>query len=320
MTLPNFLVIGAGRSGTTSLHHYLKAHPDVYLPDVKSPSHFYCHGRPPDDDPFMRHVTRNYFVPDPAAYEALFDNVRDETAIGEVSPAYLASVRAAPRIAERLPDVRLIAILRHPVDRAFARFVGRCRDGLERRTDFDEVVSDERRGPLVRDDAAGTYLPAGFISHFLASYVERFPRERLRIHLFEDFVRDAAAVMRDLFTFLDVAPSFAPDLSRRYNQSGGMVRNGLLRRGWAHSALLRARLRPYLPQAIRDRVFGVITRDLVSLRLDPALRAELTELYRPDIERLALLLDRDLSHWLEPPHPESPSVGESREAGLASHD
>lgn len=300
MTLPNFLVIGAGRSGTTSLHHYLKAHPDVYLPDVKSPSHFYCYGRPPSDDPSIRSVTQDYFVHDPADYEALFAGVRHETAIGEVSPAYLATVHAAPRIAARLPGVKLIALLRHPVDRAFARFVGRCRDGLESRTSFADVVRDERRAALVQEDAAGTYLAASCISHFLASYLERFPRERVRVHLFEDFQRDPAGVMRDLFEFLNVDSAFVPDMSRRHNQSGGIVRNGIARHVWMRSARLRTRVRPFLPEPWRNRVFALVTRDLIPVDLDPALRAELTELYRDDVERLEELLDRDLSHWLEP--------------------
>ncbi|MGH9386805.1 MAG: sulfotransferase family protein [Vicinamibacterales bacterium] len=300
MTLPNFLVIGAGRSGTTSLHYYLGEHPDVFLPDVKSPSYFFCNGRSPDEDPYIRSVAQDYSVYDAADYEGLFDGVRNEKAIGEVSPAYLATVHAAPRIAARLPDVRLVALLRHPVDRAFARFVGRRRDGLERRVDFADVVRDERKQPLIRDEAVGTYLAAGFVGHFLASYLERFSRDRIRIHLFEDFQENPAGIMRDLFAFLGVDPAFVPDVSRRHNRSGGLVRNQLVRRAWTHSATLRARLRRYLPKTMRDRAFALITQDILPVRLDSTLRAELTRLYRSDIERLEVLLGRDLSDWLDP--------------------
>jgi len=300
VTLPNFLVIGAGRAGTTSLHHYLGAHPDVYLPRVKSPSHFACHDRPVSDDPFIRHVTDNYFVRDPADYEALFDRVEHQRAIGEVSPAYLATLHAAPRIASRLPDVRLIAVVRHPVDRAWARFVARSRDGLETRADFAAIVRDELRDGLVRDDAIGTYLPASCISHFMASYLDRFPRDHIRVHLFEDLQGNTAGVLADLFRFLDVDATFLPDLSRRHNQSGGMVRNTWLRRAWQGSGLLRARVRRFVPRAIRDRAFAVVTRNLIPLSLDPTLRAELTALFRDDIHRLSALLDLDLSHWLDP--------------------
>lgn len=301
VTLPNFLVIGAGRAGTTSLGRYLGQHPDVYIPDVKAPSHFFCQDLGRIDDPSLRLVTRNYFVPDPADYEALFDGVRGETAIGEVSPVYLATVEAAARIASRLPDMKLIAMLRNPVDRVYARFVARRRDGLEKRSEFADLVREEREQPLIREVAFGTYLAGGFCSHFLRTYFDRFPRERIRIHLFEDFQRDSAAVMADLFDFLEVDASFVVDTSARHNQSGGMIRNRVVRGVWTGSALLRAALRPYVPAAARDAVFSAVTGDLVPVPLDPGLRAELTELYREEIETLEELLDRDLSDWREQP-------------------
>jgi hypothetical protein len=77
-----------------------------------------------------------------------------------------------------------------------------------------------------------------------------------------------------------------------------VVRNPLLRRAWVGSASLRERVRPCVPAAVRDRLFRLVTRNLDPVRLDPGLRAELTELYREDIERLSVMLNRDLSHWL----------------------
>jgi hypothetical protein len=301
VTLPGFLVIGAGRSGTTSLHHHLGAHPEVFVPTVKSPSHFYCRDRPVPRDRTRRAEVRQHFVADPADYERLFDRAGDAKAVGEVSPVYLAATDVAPRIAARLPEVRLIALLRHPAERVHARFVGRRRDGLERRTDLARVVRDERRTPLLRDDAAGTYLAAGFCGRFLATYFERFPRQRIRIHLFEDLRRDPRAVLRDLYEFLGVDPSFAPDLARRHNASGGTIGNPAARWLWTRSAPLRLRLRPHLPATLRGRVFARFTRRLEPVPLAPELRAELTELYRDDILRLGGLIGRDLGHWLAVP-------------------
>jgi hypothetical protein len=105
-------------------------------------------------------------------------------------------------------------------------------------------------------------------------------------------------VLRDLFEFLEVDPRFAPATQRRHNASRGLIRNPLLRRLWTGTALPRARLRPYLPAALRDTVFRLFTRDLVAAPLDPTLRVELTELFRDDTERLQDLLGRDLSAWL----------------------
>jgi len=202
MSLPNFLVIGAGRSGTTSLHHYLGQHPDVFLPTNKAPSYFYCRDAPPAEDPYLNLVSRNYFVRDFEEYQALFTEVRSERAIGEVSPVYLATTQAASRIAELIPEVKLLAIVRNPVERAYARFLGRRRDGLERRTSFSEIVREECKAGLLRDDAHGTYLASGFVFHFLESYLEQFPRESFCIRLFEDLKDDAEGLVSGLFEFL----------------------------------------------------------------------------------------------------------------------
>lgn len=299
MTWPGFLVIGAGRSGTTSLHHYLGQHPDVFLPPVKSPSHFLCPDVPDAVDRDLRAQVRN-MVADPREYEALFDGVTTERAAGEVSPGYLASVHVAPRIARRIPDARLIAILRNPVDRAWARFVGRRRDGLEPRTDFHQIIRDELREPLDRDVAFGTYLASGVSHRFLSSYFASFPREQIRIHLFEDLTNDPAAVAADLFSFIGVDPGFAPDTSRRHNRSGGVIRSPVRRWLWTRSVRLREALRPALPQTLRDVTFDLFASDLERTSIDPDLRGELTALFRQDTERLQELLGRDLSRWLEP--------------------
>lgn len=300
MALPNFLVIGAGRSGTTSLHHYLRQHPQIFLPDVKSAGYFYCADRPAVEDATQRALTRHYFVADFDSYRSLFDGVAGEAAIGEVSPVYLATTRAATRIAATLPDAKLIAILRHPADRALARFVARVRDGLESRRDFRQVLEDERREGLVRDVAAGTYVASGFCAHVLQTYLERFPRDRIRVHLFDDFVESPGGVLRDLFTFLGVGPDVPIRTATTHNRSGGVIRNPVLRFLWTRSSPLRVRLRSTLPASARDAAFRAFTRDLVMPAIDEGLRAELTALFRDDIERTQRLIGRDLSRWLTP--------------------
>jgi hypothetical protein len=299
MTLPNFLVIGAGRSGTTSLHHYLGQHPEVYLPHAKAPSYFYCCDAPRSDDPYLHLVSRNYFVRDFEEYQALFDEVRSETAIGEVSPVYLATTQAAPRIAELIPAVKLLAVIRNPVDRAWARFLGRTRDGLERRTSFSDIVREEKDQGLLRDDAHGTYVASGFVFHFLESYLEHFRREAFFVRLFEDLKSDAEGLVAEAFEFLGVDSAFRPALERHYNPSRGVIRQPWLRSIWSNTGLLRARLRPLLPVAIRDAALASLPMDHTDRSLDPQIRSELVELFRDDVSRLQDWLDRDLSAWLQ---------------------
>ena len=297
--LPNFLVVGAGRSGTTSLHHYLLQHREVYLPGVKSPSYFYCHGLPQQEDHVHGRVTRDYFIPDTAAYEALFDGVQEESAIGEVSPAYLASMQAIQHIADKIPSVKTVIILRNPVERFYARYVARHRDGLELLETVEALLVEERKQPFIKDEAVGTYLSAGFCSHFIEAYMERFSREQMHLTFFDDLEANAPEYMRKLFEFLEVCPDFEPDLSKRENVSGGSIRNPFLRVIWTKSAMARVAIRPYVPKGLRDLLFRRITRNIVSEPLHSGTRLELEGIYRSEIEKLQTLTGRDLAHWLQ---------------------
>lgn len=302
MTLPNFLVIGAGRSGTTSLQQYLSQHPEIFMAPGKSPSYFFCQDLGRLDDPYLHWATRNYFVPDPCDYEALFDEVENEKAIGETSPVYLADTRVAGRIANKLPHAKLIALIRHPVERVHARFVARTRDGLEKRT-LEQIIREELTMPLVRESAFGTYVASACCYEFLKTYFDNFPREQIRIHLFDDFAASPRTVLRDLFEFLGVDPDFLPDTSVRHNKSIGFIRNPVLRSVWTRTGLLRAMLRPFLPSMFRDAIFSSVTRKLTPVTMDRETRVGLQSLLHDDIERLQGLIDRDLSMWLSTDRP-----------------
>src|SRR5580765_3646808 len=121
MTLPNFLIIGAGKSGTTALYEYLKQHPQVYMSPVKEPRFFAFEGESVNfGGPWGERLNPEVMAFNSiASYSALFEDVEDETAIGEASPIYLWAAKAAARIHRRVPDARLIAILRDPVERAY---------------------------------------------------------------------------------------------------------------------------------------------------------------------------------------------------------
>lgn len=136
--MPNFLVIGAVKAGTTSLYHYLQEHPQVYMSSVKEPRFFVLEGKQSDEQNapgFLR--TRITTI---EAYRALFDGVTTEVAIGEATPDYIHDPEAAPRIQQHLPDVRLIAMLRNPVDRAFSHYWQLIRHAERPMSDFAQDV------------------------------------------------------------------------------------------------------------------------------------------------------------------------------------
>lgn len=300
MGLPNFLVIGAGRSGTTSLHHYLSQHPDVFLTAEKSPNFFVSQDALPPWEGPAQQVMARHWVRTLDDYQALFAGAGARAAVGEASPTYLQSRRAPARIAAACPGVRLVAILREPVGRAYAHFMGRRRDGLDRRTDFSKVVEAELSQPLPEEVAFGHYLGCGRYHHFLQGYFDRFPADRIRIYLYDDLLADPSALVADLFAFLEVDPRFSPDMSRRYGQTGVPV-NPVARFLWTRSVTARTYVRPWLPKRVRDLAAPVFLGALSRPPLDPSLHARVIDVFRDDIARLEGLLRRDLSRWLTVP-------------------
>lgn len=297
---PDFLVIGAGRAGTTSLHHYLRQHPGVFVPSVKAPSHYYCLAEGPATSPTRRRETRAHFVCDPAAYARLFSAAAADQVRGEVSPVYLASVRVPAHVAAANADMRLVVILRDPAERVQARFVARHRDGLERRRSLGEVVDDEWYGPRWPADTAGTYLPSGFVSHVLEAYLEVFPRRQLLVVTLDDLAGAPGAVMSEVLGFVGADPGVAIDTTVARNPSGGSVRNPVARVLWTRSASLRTAVRPLVPERWRDAVFRRVVDPQVAAPDHDAL-GRLREYYAEEVRRLSAVVGRDLTAWSSPP-------------------
>jgi hypothetical protein len=224
--LPNFLIIGAARSGTSSLYSYLQEHPDVYLPRTKRPEpHFFFkaseYARGIDD------------------YEArYFSEWSGEKAVGEASTSYLFGPETPARIAAHLGDVRLIAMLRNPIERAHSSYWHTVRSGLET-LDFDEAVlrEDERTAALEGSDLAEikpySYLARGLYFQQLSRWYEVFEEKQLHVVLFDDFVSDTRSVLRGILSFLGVDAGRVPeDLGRIENRSTpdeAMISDGTLR-------------------------------------------------------------------------------------------
>lgn len=294
--LPNFLVIGAGRSGTTSLYEYLREHPEVFMSPVKEANYFaFPEGHQPERGPGGVLVRRGA-VSTLAEYEALFADAGDARAIGEASPRYLRTPEAPARIDALLPDVRLVAILRDPVERAYASYLGLRRDGLEPQPTFEDALRDDERRQREGWPFSGL-VDAGLYHRHLSRYYERFPPERIRVYLHDDLRADAAGLVRDLLSFLGVDPDFSPDTARVHGRTG-VVRNRVLGELWSRSRRVRDGLGPVMPRRVSEGVRRWVLRDLERPQVAPATRAQLIPVFRPDVLALEELIGRDLSAWL----------------------
>ncbi|MFN3165853.1 MAG: sulfotransferase family protein [Phycisphaeraceae bacterium] len=298
MTLPNFLLFGAGKAGTTSVYHYLEQHPDVYMCPVKEPRYFAYDASRHDGDP---ELLRYYKYRTREQYEKLFDGAGQAKAIGEGSIQYLACPDAAERIKALIPDVRLIAILREPAERAFSSYMMYVRDGYEKRT-FAQAIEDELRGETWKSPFPWlSYLRPGQYGQELKLYYDVFDREQVFVALYEDLRADPMGLMRRIYGFIGVDEGFTPETGTVYNASG-VPRNKLMARLMRKNAVT-TRLRRVLPSAFMSRIdhaaSKLASRNLVKVDPEPQTMSRLRRFYAPDIQVLSALLARDLSSWID---------------------
>jgi len=297
-SLPNFVVIGASRSGTTSLHHYLGQHPDIYVSPRKSPNYFVAQDPQPSWENATLKTMAKQWTSTRKAYEAQFLGASYERAVGDISPVYLQSIHTAKRIKETLgPSTKIVAILRNPVDRAYAHYLGRRRDGLEPIDDFNVIVDREMTRPLNDDIAFGSYIGCGRYHYFLKPFYEHFSADNIRIYLFDQLQKDPSGLLRDLFSFLDVDSDFEVDTAFPHNQTG-IIANPLLRSIWTRSVGLRTRMRPYLPAFIRHTSRSILAQQVSKPLLRADTRQIISSALRDDTQQLQQLINMDLSNWL----------------------
>ena len=285
---PNFFIVGAAKSGTSSLANYIRQHPDVFMPSVKEPF---------------------FFVPDIGfddydEYISLFRKAGNAKAIGEASTGYLFHRHAASAIYERFPHAKNIIILRNPVEMAFSywRYTS---------THFDESLSFEdaicasereiRMSDRFRKSCTDwwgnyVYIERGMYSHQVKRYMDVFGRTNVKVYIFERFIKSPKMMCRDVFDFLGVKSDFVPVF--RVVNEGGESRFQLLRK-------LRNRRYPLLHAIFTSKFrmkVGGFTRELNTKRgervmLNPTTKGLLDGIFRDDVEKLESILGYRIEEW-----------------------
>lgn len=271
--LPNFLIIGAQKAATTWLAKCLGEHPDVFMVDIKEVRFF-----------------NRYFARGVEWYESNFSGWSGQAAVGEGTPGYIYFPQVAGRIKATLgDDVKLIASLRNPVDRAYSAFWMFLSHGdIPVDAEFRTCFQQDRNGLRTR----GNY----FVQ--LSRYMERFAREDLLVLIHEEVKQDSQRALSDCFQFLGVDAQFAPDsLSTRVNKAldVSVAHHQVWRVRRALGALPLEIERPLI--SLGHHVFRRLPKQRDYTPLDEELGQELLVEFMSDIEQLECLLGRDLSIW-----------------------
>ncbi len=302
MTLPNFLIFGVQKAGTTSVYNYLSQHPQVYMSPVKEPGFMGCETSKMSAAEAAKAVPQ--FTPGGrkriltlADYEALFDGVKDEVAIGEISPNSLFCYQdAVADIKKYVPDTKLIAILRNPIERAYSDYLMNVREIRGNLKPLAEQVktSATTSHTLLK----GLYYEG--IKHFMTS----FEPDQVKIFLYRDLRRDSAGLMKEMYDFIGVDSGFESDTTER-SQTAQVRKNQSVNQFLrtdnplrsAAAKLLKTVVSEQQRQKLRSYLIAANSAGKEKMPLSEEDRRLLEAYYREDILRLQDLLDRDLSSW-----------------------
>jgi Sulfotransferase domain len=297
MTMPNFIIVGAVKAGTSSIFRYMRQHPDIFTSTPKEPLFFLFNSRPPDfQGPGDREAYRNVVV-DPAQYAALFVNAGGKKAIGEASASYLDGEDVPRRIADRIPDAKIIMVLRNPIERAYSHYWMFRLSRREKET-FARALDMEQERRRMNWSPAWQYSRIGFYAEHVSRYLSFFSRSQCFIALYDDLDRDPVTFMRRIFEFLDVDPGFVPDMDVKYNVAGesdSRLVNFLL----TSRHPIRQAIRDSIPPNLRYRLTTRLRQRYLRKPEMPAeCRERLQSMYQGDIFKLEKRLDRSLAGWL----------------------
>lgn len=293
--MPNFLIIGAAKGGTTSLYHYLNQHPQIYMSPVKEPRFFALEGETlnfQNPDQVINHTS----VTTLPEYYKLFEGVTDEIAVGEASPLYLYSERAVERIAHYVPEAKLIATLRNPVDRAYS-----CYKHLIALDPFSFAEALDQEDHRIRQNWAHLwhYRQGGYYYKQLKRYFDKFDRQQIKIYLFDDLKSKPLGVVQDVFSFLGVDNTFIPDLTYRNVSNNPKIK--VLQNTTNGKSPVRSFFRKVLPKELRSGLAKRVRKwnSKEFMPMSEEVRLQLIDGYRADILNLQDLIGLDLSHWLK---------------------
>ena len=304
---PNFFIVGAAKCGTTSLYHYLRQHPDVFLPYNK--------------EQFWKYKEPNFFcneliaweglrVDDPGKYISLFADAGKAKCIGEASALNLYSKTAAQRISVFAPRAKIIILLRNPVDMMQSWHHDCLRWGHEVERQFERAIGLEEKRRVGQRLPKGSGYPACLLYRDMATFspqikrfIDVFGRQSVGIWLLEELSVSPQRTFKEIAEFLDIDSSFVPTFhvhNRKTAITSANLTNHFIKRRLRHHLSWMRHLKQHVPEYVTDLYKKSLTKASKPLPLpptDPAFIHQLSLQMAPEIERLSMLIGKNLTHW-----------------------
>lgn len=308
---PNFFIIGTVKASTTSLYNYLNLHPDVFMSPIKEPHYFATDIRVKDfrldyaQDSYLDF--KKYFARRPLKehavahieseddYKQLYLDVDSEKAIGEASTSYLFSQDAAKNIHAKVPNAKIIVILRNPVERAFSHYLMDVKSGDQHRSFLDAFYDDlhmSKKGWGI----SNLYLELSLYTEQLQCYYDLFPASQIKVLFFDDLNKNPTDFLKSVFEFLELDSAFY-DFSvtkQKYNDARVPRFPKIFFILW-HSNYIR-QLYKLFPARFKSFLLQLLfTKDIPKLTAKD--KKEIFSYFREDIAKLEQLIGKSLKHW-----------------------
>ncbi len=312
--LPTFLVVGANKGGTTSIYHYLKQHPEVYLSPIKEPHYF---SKDIDVQLFSREFAQNKlqdigkyvngdmqqeyhaaFIREWNHYQKLFKHVASQKAIGELSTSYLYSKVAAQEIVNALGKIKIIICLRNPVERAWSHYRMNLWTGNSNQFDFLKALeADFDHHPKVWGNAH-LYVELGLYYEQVKRYIDLFGSDHVKIIFTEDMKQNATQVIKELYEFIGVEASFNPDTSTKYNEVYSPKYKNLT--WFLNKSGIRPLVKKISPKFIKKTIVRLFYKGKSDKgEMPQEAKSFLLDQFTADVNKLSALLNKDLTGWLK---------------------
>jgi hypothetical protein len=296
--LPDFLLVGAARSGTTTLYNYFKQHPEIYV-GLKEPHFFSLEGKEPS---FTETGYLKEKIWELSYYLSLYKEAKDYQKIGDCSPSYLSAYKQSIGYIKKIygkkyESVKILIILRDPVDALFSRYLHQVKRGKENLS-LVEAIKPEIIERRIKKHPQYSYIEPGMYYKQVKAYIENF--SHVQIHLFED-QKKPELLLKNIFKFLEVQ-----DITGKMNLKIHANPSGIPKNRFIYKILNSSQIPKFFGRIIPVNIkanlsvirHNLIKGSLVRPHMDPDVKKELLSIYYDDIKKLELLVRRDLSCWL----------------------
>ncbi len=281
----DFFIVGAPKSGTTSLYHYLNNHPEIEMSAEKEPDYFSYHNL---ESELIYYKKKR--VSTLEKYHSLFSQKKD-TLRGEASVSYLFYNDVPDRIKQYNPFAKIIIILRNPVERAFSHYLMDHRLGFVSDS-FERIINKESKAKNAHLFYQ-QYIEIGKYYLQLDRYLNIFNKENVLVIDYEEFTSDIHNTMISLYDFLNVNNPTTSNFNQRYNTSL-IAKNKFIQKVYSFR-LFRVIGKLLFPKSL---IRKILFKNEIKKTMSISVREKLNALFKDDIMALGGLLEKDFTKWI----------------------